>query len=209
MKRILIMLVLAFTAIVFVFSQFKVGPKAGVNVSKLNYENQNLSTKNGYGFQIGGFVKRDFNPSFFAQAELMYAQNRSSFDVDIVEFGGSIHLGGYTITANYLLIPVMGGYKFGNSGFYVEAGFQPAIFLDSRYHVKNKVVDVDVKKNRFEDWNSVVVSMVGGFGYKFKSGLAFSARYCHGLTNNTHFTGGIESMERSLQFSVAYDLWSF
>ena len=191
MKRMIIMLLLVVTTNVFLYSQFTVGPKAGVNTTNLHYEDQYLDTENRYGFQFGGFVKYDFTPSWFVQSELMYAQKRSFLNVALTEYGGNMVLGGYTITSNYLLIPVLGGYNFGNSGFFIAAGFQPGIFLDSHYHFKNKLIEVDWNKSRAEDWKRLVFSMVGEFGYKFDIGLTLSARYCHGLTNNTRIIGGI------------------
>ena len=209
MKRIVIIMTFAVAVSVAAYSQFTIGPKAGGNISKLAYDNKYLNTEAKYGFQLGGFIKYDFTSSWFIQSELMYSRHRSFFELNLSEYGGGITIGGYNITYNYLLVPVVGGYRFGNSGFYIEAGFQPGVYLDSHYSIKNNRLE-DVFNDYYpEKWNSMMLSMVGGFGYNFRNGLTLSARYCHGLTNNSLTVQRIESTNHTLQFSAAYNLWSF
>ena len=209
MKRITIIMIIAVVFCSAVYSQFTVGPKVGGNYSKFAYNNKYLDTKSRYGFQIGGFVKYDVTSSWFVQSELMYARHRAFNDLKFGDYGGFILADGFTVISDYLLIPVVGGYHLGNSGFYIEAGFQPGVYLHSHYSIQSKNWELDFNKTYLEDWKSMVVSLTGGLGYDFGNGLSFSVRYCHGLTDSSLALERIGSRHRSFQFSVAYNLLSF
>ena len=80
------MLILTVAVHSFVYSQVSVGPKVGVNRSKIYIANEYLDTKVGTGFHIGGFVKYNF-PSFWSvQTELVYARQSSFVDLIIYEY---------------------------------------------------------------------------------------------------------------------------
>lgn len=198
MRKNAIILFLITSFVSLSYSQFTIGPKSGVNMSKLY--NSDIDSNFKFGFHVGGFVKYNFTSSLSVQPELMYSQQSSFIDVSLIDYGGNVYFNGLKITYQYLHLPVLVNCNLGNSHFYLEFGPQLDYHLKSKYSLDNN----DFKDDVLNEWKKIVFSAVGGLGYNFNNGLSFSARYCHGLSNS------IKKLplhkNRCIQFSLAYNL---
>jgi len=209
MRRIAILMIVTVSVHAMAFSQFTVGPKVGVNSSKLYHENDFLDTKFGTGFHIGAFVKYDFDSSFSIQPELLFMRQSSTFDIAMMDYVGTVIVDDISVIYDYLFLPVLARYHISYTRLFVEAGPQLGINLRSRYSVKVKDYGIDLNDPGIVDWESMDFSLAGGLGYNFENGLMVSARYCHGLTKVSSTVDQIGHRIRSIQFSLGYYFRSF
>lgn len=196
MKKILLVLVLMFSAGVIVNAQFKFGAKAAVDFASTNGED----SKTGIGFAAGFFGQIKFGDRWALQPELLFNMQRPKEDLS--HFDATISLG-------YVTIPVMVQFYI-IEGLFVEAGPQVGILATfgasgegGGYEINDKVV----KKDRYE---TVVAALNLGVGYDlqnvpigffFRSSLGMSpqikkdeARYLWGYTDDI--------MSRSFQLGM-------
>lgn len=106
--------------------KIKLGVKAGLNISSLNFYESELSSSSKTGFTAGLMVEVPVAKNFSLQPELLYSQQgtkTSFFDQDVTN---SNYKG--TITLNYINIPLMLKY-YVIKGLSLQAGPQIGILL--------------------------------------------------------------------------------
>jgi hypothetical protein len=138
------------------------GLKGGVNLA--NFKNEsNSNTDSKTGFYAGGLAHIHLSKSFAIQPEVVYSQQGAE-------------AGNAKWKANYVNIPVLAQYMFGN-GFRLQTGPQLGILTSSEVKSGGTETDLDnVFKTTDFSWSF-------GTSYLFDKGLGIDARYNLGLSN--------------------------
>ncbi len=140
------------------------GLKAGVNVANVKDDGNN-NTDARTGWHVGGLVHIHLNKHFALQPELMYSTQGA-------EYPGN----NSKLKLNYLNIPVLGQYMFGQ-GFRFQTGPQFGIMTSAEVKSGDTETDIDDGINTFDfSWSF-------GSGYLSSTGLGVDLRYNLGLTN--------------------------
>lgn len=128
-----------------VFSQFKIGFKAGYINSWVNnkdfYSNNSFQKRNG--FLVGAVCNYSLNKSFSAQAEVLYSQKGYTYSAgDII----------FNYFSNYIEAPISLKAKLsGNIRPYIIAGIAPAFSISDTY----------------SKYKSFDLAGLGGIGFEF------------------------------------------
>jgi opacity protein-like surface antigen len=212
MKKAIITVCMAVMAFTGAYSQFTVGPRAGLNVSTINKEkgllfNDNINYKQG--LNAGIFLNYRLSSLFGLQTELLYSQQGyTTQGIGITDISGTPFFDAkFKTSLQYLNVPVLLDYKLGQTGIYLELGPQVGFLLEDNYYADNKKIDNYLKEDK-PSTNKIDFSMVGGVGYHFDFGVSVSARYSYGFIN-AEKEDILSSKNRLFQFALAYDLWSF
>ena len=206
MKQTILIIALLIVVANNAFSQFTVGPKAGLNLTK-EYAGQKMfdegrNFKNG--LNLGLFGCYEMNDKLDLQVEMLYSQQGYKTDISLWDWSGDWAASGFKASSHYLNVPLLLKY-YPFKRFYIEAGPQIGFCLDSSFLLENDEVD-DALKKMNTDYHKVDFSLAGGLGFHIGNGFSINVRYNHGFTKTLN-----ESLwkNRVVQFSLAYDLWSF
>jgi hypothetical protein len=163
MKKVLFSSVVLFLCISVTKAQHvEFGLKGGLNLSKVSInDGRDYDTKAGAHF--GGLAHIHLTKMFALQPELVYSLQ-----------GGKD--GDNTLKLNYVNMPVLGQFMFGN-GFRLQTGPQLGILAVAKSNVGD--LDVDVK----DDLKAIDFSWVFGASYIFPAGVGFDARFNVGASN--------------------------
>jgi len=158
--------VLMMLAQVYAFAQpkehFQAGLKGGVNFSRLSGADALPGFKRKLGYSLGAFVSYKLPKNLKAQMEFIWS----------LQGDDSEDKGRYDIS--YLNVPVM--LKWGLSGFYLEAGPQLGFLtINSSTSVPDDL--------RFDDFESLDLSMSAGLGFELFQVWGVGMRYSHSLIN--------------------------
>lgn len=148
----------------------KFGIKGGLNVAKLDYNN-NTDADWRTGFHLGGLAHIHLTPSFSLQPEVYYSSQGTKRPN---QFGS----GTMNLNLSYVNVPVLLQYNFAN-GFRLQGGPQVGFLVG----VSDKVNDVELNRLNTSSFKSVDVSLPLGLSYLGFSGLGVDVRYNVGLTN--------------------------
>jgi hypothetical protein len=164
MKRILLAGAVLFVAHASFAQQPHVefGLKGGVNLANFKDES-NSNTDSRTGFHVGGLAHIHLSRSWALQPELVYSTQGAEY-------------GATKWKANYVNIPVLAQYMFGN-GFRLQTGPQLGILAGSEVKTGNTETDLD------DVFKTTDVSWAFGASYLTRSGLGVDGRYNLGLTN--------------------------
>lgn len=185
-----------------VSAQFTIGPKVGLNVSKEYFGKKAVDDDVDFrmGLNAGVFGRYKISRKFDIQAELLYSQQGYKHDISLVDIGGSVIVDGCKVLSHYLNVPVLLKY-YPIKNLFIEVGPQIGFCFDSKIPSEYKGMDdFDL------DYNTVDFSLAGGIGVYLGYGLSFDVRYNHGFTKTVKSS---EWENRVIQFSLAYDLFSF
>jgi len=178
-KKIALFAVVALMA-VSASAQLKFGVKGGVNLANLTGDVSDTKMK--IGFMVGGFANYAINDQLSVQPELMFSQAGCKYEV-LDET--------YKMNLNYIVLPVMVKYSFGNIN--VQAGPQFGYLLsaeDDGTDIKDGMKSIDLGLNI-------------GAGYQIMENLGVEARYNLGLTNIVD-EGNDEVKTNGIQVLVSY-----
>lgn len=160
MRKIVLLSILVIATSIVASAQFKIGFKAGANISNIAAND----SKNKGGFVTGLLGQYKFS-KFAVQPEALFSMQGAKFD------GGKVEL-------NYISIPVMAQYYI-IPGLLVELGPQVG-FLLSADEVPNDGDAVDIK----DLLNTTDIAMNFGASYELSAiPLGISARYSLGLSD--------------------------
>lgn len=165
------------------------GVKAGLNLSTLVGDAQNVSMKPG--FHIGGMAELELTEKLSVQPEILYSLQGARVD----DGTGS----NYNYNLSYITLPVIGKY-YVTEGLSLEAGPQIGVLISAKSKIDGK--SYNNKKNT----SSIDFGANIGAGYKMDSGLNFSLRYSLGLANTYDGPGNSNLTNATLQLSVGYFL---
>jgi hypothetical protein len=167
-------------------AQIQFGVKAGANVSTLTGSDV-TGAKTKTGFQGGVLVDVPLAGSFCLQPEVNYSMQGAK---------GSVSGEDFTLSQNYLNVPVLFKYKH-ESGFFAETGPQIGFLMSAKASAGGNSADVK------SSYKSTDFSWAFGLGYLVKSiNAGIDARYNLGLTNNEASGGSSSGTVKSSVFQV-------
>ena len=209
-KTILFLLALIFTSSI--YSQIKIGLNAGATYSKLY--GKNVYDSPGYkGFLIGASFEYYLNESLSLKTNLNYERTLLFDDISLTDKFGII-IGQVELTSNfdYLNIPIMAKYEFGNSKkFFVNRGPFLWFLLSTKTKGKSKVSDFNTSYNN-EGLKKINVGLSFGIGMKVysndKSDLNIELRENLGLLNIDNGDYGNENIIKTNYLNLILN-WSF
>lgn len=154
----------------------KLGVKAGLNISSLNFYESELSSSSKTGFTAGLMVEVPVAKNFSLQPELLYSQQgtkTSFFDQDVTN---SNYKG--TITLNYLNIPLMLKY-YVIKGLSVQAGPQIGLLLKANNKYQDNFLGYENHESfDLKSYSSGIDTSINfGLGYQFKDKFYTDFRY--------------------------------
>lgn len=172
----------------------QVGIKAGVNLSTIVEENEEVSkedfdNKSIVGPVLGLTFDLSVNDVFSIQPEVYYSQSGGKNTYNVL---GSVSKSVYRI--NYIEVPILAKLKFGNSGgegvgFYVAAGPWAGFALNGKYEFTTEVDGDIIFQNKedftFDDEDNAKrlnYGLSGAAGLMFGQ-LAIDLRYNYGINN--------------------------
>jgi len=153
---------------------FTCAPVIGLNYAGLTGSNYGATYQYIFGGQVGFIVNVvDLNRSFSLRAEVNGSMQGAKFPVTFSsgdEATAFFHL-------TYLNVPIVVRYH-SKSGFFGEAGLQPAFLLGARQKIQSYNDNI---KNEF---NSFDLGIPFGIGYEFKNQIGVGIRCVPGLLNS-------------------------
>jgi hypothetical protein len=164
MKRIIISAVMLLLIRGAFAQHVEYGIKGGVNFANLSNDAADNKADTKTGFHLGGLAHIHLTRSFAIQPEIVYSTQGAEYGDDKLKL-------------NYINIPVLAQYMFGN-GFRLQTGPQVGILTTSEYESGKTETDVDNFSNADLSWSF-------GASYVGRSGLGIDARYNLGLTDVT------------------------
>jgi hypothetical protein len=190
-------LVLTLTAIVMLSicasAQVSVGVKAGLNLANLGGDVEDTDMRPS--IHVGGYLNYAFSESLSIQPELLYNSvgAKSSYEED----GFDVE---QTLKLNYISVPVMFLYSFGNVNIQAGPQFGFLASAKSKYEVDGESEDIDVK----DGFKGIDLGFNLGLGANFGK-LNASARYSLGLSNVNDGEGDVKN--NVIQLSLGYRLF--
>lgn len=198
MKKLGLCLMLCFLFLGNLAAQWSVGGKVGVDWSKMTYPIDGMDTHFKAGATLGAVANYQLNDWLDLQGELLYSQHNYKDDLVVDLEGGSLSEM-LKVKAHYIDVPLL--VKFyplkHDSGFNLEAGLQPGIFLAQSAKVDN--VDEEISAG---DRNPVNCALLVGASFHAPKNWFIDLRYTFGLTNVAK--GGDGFKIQSLQLSLGY-----
>lgn len=196
--RKLILLSIITATVLQTSAQVSFGPKAGLNLAKLSFSNENYKTNFKPSFFVGGFANYSLNPTMALQAEIVLSGEGTKEKLTSGASSGKI-------SEMYLHIPVLFQY-ITSSGFYGEAGPQIGLLLSSKETWNGQ--ENDIKKN----YKSTDIRFPLGVGYRFADnlgGLAVNLRYSFSFSEiNKVSVGGSKLKNQVISIGAQYTLAS-
>lgn len=153
-------------------AQFKLGVKAGTNITKI--EGKSFKDEFKYGYHVGAFVEIGLGEKFGIQPEVLLNQVKARVDSSFSHiYQNAIDFNSYKdVKLQYLSIPLILNYKLGNV-LSLQAGPQFGILMNG---------DKTLLQNGKEAFKSGDFSMLGGAQINI-SKLRLTGRYVVGLNN--------------------------
>lgn len=185
--------------------EVKYGVKAGLNLSTLTGDIEDV--KSLAGFHAGGFVEIKLMDKFAIQPELMYSTQGAKSEYTFSESGFVVDAE-EKVKLGYINLPIMAKY-FVAPGFTIEAGPQVGFLLSAKNEydysasgfgmTESESGENDIK----DDTESIDFGFNVGAGYEFTENIFVQARYNFGLTNIAKDVDG-DIKNGVLQVSVGY-----
>ncbi|MEL1253625.1 porin family protein [Flavobacterium sp. DGU38] len=188
----------------------KLGVKAGLNVSSLTFDENELDSSSKNGFTAGLMAEIPLAKNFLVQPELLYSQQGMKLSYSDPEVENSHYKS--TIALNYINIPVMLKY-YVVKGLSLQAGPQVGILLKANNKYQDNFLGYDnhEKMDLKEYSNGIDASVNFGIGYQFIDKLYVDARYNMSYNNvfkdvtaNTNYVINSDMKNRIFQITVGY-----
>lgn len=188
----------------------KLGVKAGLNVSSLTFDENELDSSSKNGFTAGLMAEIPLAKNFSVQPELLYSQQGMKLSYSDPEVENSHYKS--TIALNYINIPVMLKY-YVVKGLSLQAGPQVGILLKANNKYQDNFLGYDnhEKMDLKEYSNGIDASVNFGIGYQFVDKLYVDARYNMSYNNvfkdvtaNTNYVINSDMKNRIFQITVGY-----
>jgi hypothetical protein len=154
----------------------KIGVKAGLNISRLTSDENQLDSSGKTGFTAGLMAEIPLAKNFAIQPEVLYSQQGMKFSYSDVDVENSHYKS--TIELNYLNIPVMLKY-YVVKGLSVQAGPQIGILLKANNKYQDNFLGYENQEtfNLSDYANGIDTSVNFGLGYQFKDKFYADLRY--------------------------------
>lgn len=192
MKKLLVLVMLAFLGLGTANAQFTLGLKGGLNFATLSsLPNGSSNDGSRIGLVFGAYSRVKVPViGIFVQPELVFAQK-----------GGKL-AGGTTVIINNLDIPIIVGKTFGP----VRIGLGPVFGFPMTSKIESSGVSLDVADNT----SSPLAGLQLALGLNLPAGLGLDLRYELGLTkiyDNTGAFANNDTKTNAIQFTVSYKLF--
>ena len=195
MRKVLFLLTMCVSLACYAQTHPLFGLKGGVNFTNLIAKNhQGGEFQSRTSFHVGGLVQLPLNQQFTLQPEVLFSSQSAKYHSDY--FGDDVGMIRDIWHLNYLNLPLMGQYLFGN-GFSLQTGPQLGFLLSA------KTKDDFGEQEFTQLLKTVEVSWAMGTAYTTKMGLGLDIRYNLGLTDIDD-TNGISAKNRVLQAGLFY-----
>jgi hypothetical protein len=196
MKTKLAIVVIALLATQAVSAQFRIGPKAGTNIVKV--DGVSFKDQFRYGYHIGGFaeivITKDKKLSI--QPEVLFNQYSTSLDSSFKSvYENIINSNQSSVKLNYLSIPILINYKL-LGPIYLQAGPAFSILMDQNRNFLQNGGDAFKKGD---------LSMIGGAQVRI-SKFYFTGRYVVGLANINDIDNKDKWKSQAVQLSFGLSL---
>jgi hypothetical protein len=196
MKTKLAIMAIALFSMQAASAQFRFGPKAGVNLVKV--DGKSFKDEFRYGYHVGGFaeivVTKDKKLSI--QPEVLFNQYSTTLDSNFKSvYQNVINSSQSHVKLNYLSIPILLNYKF-IGPVYLQAGPAFSILMDQS---KNFL------QNGGDAFSKGDFSMIGGAQVRLAK-LYLSGRYVIGLANINDIDDKDKWKSQAIQLSVGLSL---
>lgn len=154
----------------------KIGVKAGLNISSLTSDENELDSSDKTGFTAGIMAEIPLTKNFSIQPEVLYSQQGMKFSYSDVDVQNSHYKS--TIGLNYLNIPVMLKY-YVVKGLSVQAGPQVGILLKANNKYQDNFLGYENHEtfNLSDYANGIDTAVNFGLGYQFKNKFYTDLRY--------------------------------
>lgn len=154
----------------------KIGVKAGLNISSLTSNENELDSSDKTGFTAGLMAEISLAKNFAIQPEVLYSQQGMKFSYSDIDVVNSHYKS--TIELNYLNIPVMLKY-YVVKGLSVQAGPQIGILLKANNKYQDNFLGYENHESfNLSDYaNGIDTSVNFGLGYQFKDKFYADLRY--------------------------------
>ena len=177
-------------------AQFRFGPKAGVNLVKV--DGKSFKDEFRYGYHVGGFaeivVTKDRKLSI--QPEVLFNQYSTTLDSNFkAVYQNVINSDQSHVKLNYLSVPILVNYKF-IGPVYLQAGPAFSILMDQSKNFLQNGKDAFSKGD---------FSMIGGAQVRLAK-LYLSGRYVIGLANINDIDDKDKWKSQAIQLSVGLSL---
>jgi len=176
-------------------AQFKLGVKAGANITKI--EGVAFKDEFRYGYHAGGFLEIGLGKKIGIQPEVLFNQVSSRVDSNFSHiYQNAVNLNTYKdVKLKYLSIPLLLSYKVGNV-LSLQAGPQFGVLMSG---------DKTLVQNGQEAFKKGDFSMLGGAQINI-SKLRLSGRYVVGLNNINDVSDQNKWKNQGFQLSVGLAL---
>ena len=176
-------------------AQFRVGIKAGANITKV--DGKSFKDEFRYGYHLGGTLEIGLGGKLSIQPEVLFNQYQTRVDSTFKNiYANAADFSNYRdVKLNYLSIPLMLNYKVG-SLLTLQAGPQFGILID-----QNK----NLLQNGGEAFKNGDFSLTGGAQINI-SKLRLTGRYFVGLANISDIDNQNEWKNQGFQLSVGLAL---
>ena len=177
-------------------AQFRIGPKAGANIVKVDGKSFNDEFR--YGYHIGGFAEivltKDKKLSL--QPEVLFNQYSTSLDSNFKSvYENVINSDQSKVKLNYLSVPILLNYKL-IGPVYLQAGPAFSILMDQSKNILQNGGDAFTKGD---------FSMIGGAQIRL-SKIYLTGRYAVGLANINDIDNKDKWQSQAFQLSVGLSL---
>jgi len=177
MKKLLIISVVAVSALLTSCATTFYGIKAGPNIANI-YGDDVDNAESKIGVLFGGYAEFQAFDTFSIQPELLYSAQGAKY-TESDGFDGKFKL-------DYLNIPIMGKF-YVSDGFFLEAGPQIGFLLSAKDEYESPGLSGEDDIKEFFKGTDFAANL--GLGYQLEGGLNFGARYSVGVSNINDFEG--------------------
>ncbi|HET6769390.1 MAG TPA: porin family protein [Chitinophagaceae bacterium] len=196
MKTKLAIMAVALLAMQAASAQFRLGPKAGANLVKV--DGKSFKDEFRYGYHLGGFaeivITQDKKLSI--QPEVLFSQLSTTLDSNFKAiYEDIINSDQRRVKLNYLSIPILVNYRLAGP-IYLQAGPAFSILMDQNRSILQNGGDA-FKKGDF--------SMIGGVQVRIAK-IYLSGRYVVGLANINDIDDRDKWKSQAIQLSVGLSL---
>jgi long-subunit fatty acid transport protein len=180
----------------------KFGAKAGLNISNITGDTDELGYSSKTGLFFGGFAEVKISDKFSFQPELLFSNlGVKSEEVDILDD----YKYESKIVLNYLNVPLMAKFYVADK-FSLEAGPQLGFLLSSKAkYTETFDGDTESGSEDIKDtFNGFDFGFNFGTSYDFTNNISAGVRYSVGLSNILKDSGSFKSHNSNLAFALAY-----
>ncbi|MDB5251417.1 MAG: PorT family protein [Flaviaesturariibacter sp.] len=176
-------------------AQFKLGVKAGTNISKI--DGKSFKEEFGYGYLLGGYVNVGLGSKLSVQPEVLFSQSQSKVDnqFSTIYQDAFADASSGKVKLNYLSIPIVLDYRL-NKLLSLQAGPQFSILMNK---------DKNLLQNGKAAFDNGDLSVLGGANIHLGK-LNVTGRYGVGLNNLNDIDDKDKWKSQSIQLSLGITL---